>query len=92
MYKKMNVAPHYTAALRMQQNYEAQREDGGSPIKDTETYIAVAMEQLQQRKLDQLLEQVQKAESSGRRAWSKRQLLRQITDLTQQSDLPHITE
>ncbi len=81
----------YTAALRMQQNYEAQREDGGSPIKDTETYIAVAMEQLQQRKLDQLLEQMQEAEMAGDTD-AKRRLLRQITDLTQQQDVSFITE
>lgn len=73
----------YKAALRMQQHYESQREDGGSPIKDTETYIAVAMEQLQQRTLDQLLAQVQQAEAAGDTS-TKRRLLREIAELTQQ--------
>lgn len=55
----------YKAAMKMQQKYELEREDGGSPIEDTETYIAIALETIHQRKIDRLLMEMKKAEEDG---------------------------
>ena len=73
----------YKAAMKMQQIYEIEHEDGGSPIKDTETYIAVAMENITQQKIDHLLKKMTEAERDGNGEEQKRILI-EISTLSQQ--------
>lgn len=72
----------YKAAMKMQQVYEMEREDGGSPIDDTETYIAIALETIHQRKIDQLLLEMKKAEEDGNYD-EQRRILTEINTLSQ---------
>jgi DNA primase len=72
----------YKAAMKMQQTYESEREDGGSPIKDTETYIAIAQEQYNQHKMDRLFQKMTEAESRGDQEVQKN-ILKEINDLSQ---------
>lgn len=73
----------YKAAMKMQQVYEMEHEDGGSPIKDTETYIAVALENITQQKIDHLLKKMNDAERDGNND-EQRRLLVEINTLSQQ--------
>lgn len=73
----------YKAAMKMQQVYEMEHEDGGSPIKDTETYIAVAMENITQQKIDHLLKKMSEAERDGDSEEQKKILI-EINTLSQQ--------
>ncbi len=73
----------YKAAMKMQQVYEMEHEDGGSPIKDTETYIAVAMENITQQKIDHLLKKMSEAERDGNGEEQKKILI-EINTLSQQ--------
>jgi DNA primase len=73
----------YKAAMKMQQLYETEREDGGSPIKDTETYIAIALENINQKKIDHLLKKMTEAERNGDSSTQKK-ILAQINTLSQQ--------
>jgi DNA primase len=73
----------YTAAMKMQQQYEREHEDGGSPIDDTETYIMIALDVLNKRQIDKLVQQMNEAEINGDYDKQK-QLLEQISKLSQQ--------
>lgn len=73
----------YKDAMQMQQQYEIEREDGGSPIDDTETYILIAMENLNRRKMERLVALMDEAEANGDYDTQK-QLLEQIGKLSQQ--------
>lgn len=73
----------YKDAMQMQQQYEIEREDGGSPIDDTETYILIAMENLNRRKMERLVALMNEAEANGDYDTQK-QLLEQIGKLSQQ--------
>ena len=73
----------YKAAMQMQQQYELEHEDGGSPIDDTETYIAIATENLNKRKMERLVTLMGEAESNGDYD-AQKQLLEQISELSQQ--------
>ena len=73
----------YKAAMQMQQQYETEHEDGGSPIDDTETYIAIAAESLNKRKMERLIILMDEAEANGDYDTQK-QLLEQISILSQQ--------
>ncbi len=73
----------YKAAMQMQQQYEIEHEDGGSPIDDTETYITIARENLNKRKMERLVILMNEAEANGDYDKQK-QLLKQISALSQQ--------
>jgi DNA primase len=68
----------YTAAMQMQQKYEREHEDGGSPIDDTETYIMIALDTLNKRKIEHLVRLMNEAEANGDYDKQK-QLLEQIS-------------
>jgi DNA primase len=73
----------YTAAMQMQQKYEREHEDGGSPIDDTETYIMIALDTLNKRKIEHLVRLMNEAEANGDYDKQK-QLLEQISKLSQE--------
>jgi hypothetical protein len=73
----------YTAAMQMQQKYEREHEDGGSPIDDTETYIMIAVDTLNKRRIEHLVQLMNEAETNGDYDKQK-QLLEQISKLSQQ--------
>ncbi len=73
----------YKAAMNMQQKYETEHEDGGSPIEDTETYISIAMENLDKRRIEMLVNKMDEAESNGDYDTQKK-ILEQISKLSQQ--------
>ncbi|MEA3323293.1 MAG: DNA primase [Patescibacteria group bacterium] len=73
----------YTAAMKMQQKYEREHEDGGSPIDDTETYIMIALDTFNKRRIEQLVVMMNDAEENGDYDKQK-QLLEQISTLSQQ--------
>ena len=73
----------YKAAMNMQQKYETEHEDGGSPIEDTETYISIAMENLNKRRIEMLVNKMDEAESNGDYDTQKK-ILEQISKLSQQ--------
>ncbi len=73
----------YKAAMQMQQQYETEHEDGGSPIDDTETYIAIATENLNKRKMERLVALMNEAEANGDYD-AQKQLLKQVSALSQQ--------
>jgi len=73
----------YKAAMKMQQKYEVEHEDGGSPIDDTQTYIMIALENINKRKIEQLVIHMNEAEENGDYDQQK-QLLEQISTLSQQ--------
>lgn len=73
----------YTAAIKMQQKYEYEHEDGGSPIDDTETYIMIALDTFHKRRIEQLVRMMSEAEENGDYDKQK-QLLEQISKLSQQ--------
>ncbi len=73
----------YKAAMKLQQKYEMEREDGGSPIEDTETYISIAYENIMQRRIDYLLKMMNEAEKNDDYGEQKR-LLEKINNISQQ--------
>jgi len=73
----------YKAAMQMQQQYEIEHEDGGSPIDDTQTYISIATENLNKKKMERLVAMMDEAEANGDYDTQK-QLLEQIGKLSQQ--------
>jgi len=75
----------YRAAMKMQQQYEIEHEDGGSPIEDTETYIAIATENFNKKRLKQLTQMMEEAETNGDYDKQKK-LLEQISKLSQQNN------
>lgn len=74
----------YKAAMQMQRQYELEHEDGGSPIEDTETYIAIATENINKHKIERLVILMDEAEANGDYDTQK-QLLKQISELSQQT-------
>lgn len=73
----------YTAAMKMQQEYETEHEDGSSPINDVETYISVAIEAVNRRKMDHLLRRMNEAEENADYDL-QRKILEEINTLSQQ--------
>ncbi len=72
----------YKAAMKMQQEYETEHEEGSSPIDDVETYISVAIEVYNKRQMDYLLKQMNVAEENAD-AEAQKKILAQINDLSQ---------
>lgn len=73
----------YKAAMKMQQTYETEHEDGGSPINDVETYISVALESINRRKMEYLLKKMNEAEENADYDTQKK-ILEEINTLSQQ--------
>ncbi|MEN8252179.1 MAG: DNA primase [Patescibacteria group bacterium] len=73
----------YKSAMNMRQKYEIEHEDGGSPIDDTQTYISIALENMNKRKIEMLVRKMDEAESSGDYE-NQKKLLEQISELSQQ--------
>ena len=73
----------YKAAMQMQRKYEIEHEDGGSPIDDTETYISIAIENMNKKKMEKLVAMMNEAEANGDYD-AQKQLLEQIGVLSQQ--------
>ena len=73
----------YKAAMKMQQEYEVEHEEGSSPINDTETYISVALEVFNKRKMEHLLKKMNDAEENADYDTQKK-ILEQINNLSQQ--------
>jgi DNA primase len=72
----------YKTAMKMQQEYETEHEEGGSPIQDVEIYISVAREALNKRKMDYLIKKMSEAEENADFSTQKK-ILGQINDLSQ---------
>jgi DNA primase len=81
--KSANRESLYKAAMKMQQEYETEHEDGGSPISDVETYISVALEAINKRKMDYLLTKMNEAEENADHNTQKK-ILEEINILSQQ--------
>ncbi|XLQ20184.1 MAG: DNA primase [Candidatus Moraniibacteriota bacterium] len=81
--KDSNRENLYKSAMLMQQKYEIEHEDGGSPIEDTETYISIATENLNKRKIEMLVGKMDEAEANGDYETQKK-ILEQISKLSQQ--------
>lgn len=75
----------YKSAMKMQQIYETEHEEGGSPIDDIETYISVALDAINRRKMDHLLKKMTEAEENGDYVAQKK-ILEEVNQLSQ-----HIT-
>ncbi len=73
----------YKAAMQMQQQYEVEHEEGGSPIEDTETYITIAIENLNKQKMERLVVLMDEAEANGDYDTQKK-ILKKIGELSQQ--------
>ncbi|PID51940.1 MAG: DNA primase [Candidatus Moraniibacteriota bacterium] len=73
----------YKSAMKMQQEYETEHEDEGSPINDVETYISVANEVLNKRRMDYLLQKMNEAEANADFDTQKK-ILEKINKLSQQ--------
>jgi DNA primase len=83
--KDSNRENLYKSAMKMQQRYEIEHEDGGSPLEDTQTYISIATENLNKRRIEMLVNKMSEAEANGDYETQKK-ILEQISELSQQNN------